>query len=132
MIEEALVALLEGAAAVTDIAGERIYPVRLPRGATLPAVTYFLVSGPRDQTQQGPSGLVPARIQVSCWAEGYDAMKSLADAIRLTLDGYRGTTEGVRIGGIELINSQDLFEPEPEIYQRALDFRVKHSETIGA
>lgn len=125
LVEEAIVTLLSG------VAGGRVYAHNLARGVTLPAVTYMKVSGPRDQTMQGPSGLVSARIQVSSWAASYGAAKTLSDSVRQALDGYMGTTDGVRIGGIELVNETDQYESEPNVFQVIMDFRVKHSEVIA-
>lgn len=127
----AIVALLEASATVEDVAGDRIYPVKLPRGVTLPAITYLTVSAPRDETQQGPSGLVMARVQVSCWGDNYDDSKAVAEAVRRTLDGYRGTSAGTRIDGVRLLNERDDIEAEPGTYQTALDFAVSHAEPIG-
>lgn len=124
LVEEAIVTLLSA------VASGRIYGHNLPRGATLPAVTYMKVSGPRDQTMQGPSGLVSARFQVSSWGTSYGAAKTLSDDVRQALDGYMGTTDGVSIGGIELVNETDQYEAEPNVFQTIMDFRVKHGETI--
>jgi hypothetical protein len=122
LVEEAIVSLLSG------VAGGRSYGYRLPRNVTLPALTYMKVSGPRDQTQEGPSGLVAARVQVSSWGATYGAAKTLSNAVRLALDGYRGTTLDVRIDGIQLLNESDQNEPEPDTYQVIMDFRVMYAE----
>jgi hypothetical protein len=131
MLGAAVVSILEGSPAVTALAGQRIYPVRLPRGVTLPAITYLIVSAPRDETQQGPSGLVYTRLQVSCWGEDYDAAKAVSEAVRRTLDGYRGTVADLRIDGVELLSERDDIEPEPGTYQSVLDLRVKYAEPVG-
>ena len=125
LIEEAVRSLLSG------LASGRIYPYKLPQGVALPACTYMKVSAPRDHTQQGPSGLVSARIQVSSWGNAYDDAKTLSDAVRQALDGYMGTTDGVYIGGVQLVNETDLSEPEPAIFQTAMDFKVLHGEQIA-
>lgn len=125
LVEDAVYSLLSG------FAGGRVHAFRLPRGVTLPAITYMKVSGPRDETQQGPSGLSAARIQVSSWGDNYGDSKLLADSVRLALDGFMGTAADVHIGGIELINETDQFESEPDVYQTIMDFRVKHSEEIA-
>lgn len=126
LIEEAMVALLS-----TPASG-RVYPYRFPaRPVALPAVTYFKVSGPRDETHQGPSGLVPARFQVSSWANTYDAAKVLSNNIRLALDGFVGSQSGVSIAGIELLNETDQGESEPDLYQVIMDFRVKYTEVTA-
>jgi len=106
----------------------RTYGFKLPSNTSLPAITFFKVSAPRDQTQQGPSGLVSARMQVTSWGRDYTASKTLSNQVRLALDGYRGALDDVRIDGIELINEIDDNEPEPNIFKTIMDFRVKYSE----
>jgi hypothetical protein len=121
MIETAMQTLLSAIEAHT-------YGFKLPSNTALPAITFFKVSAPRDQTQQGPSGLVAARMQVVSWGRDYTASKTLSNQVRLALDGYRGALDDVRIDGIELINEIDDNEPEPNIFKTIMDFRVKYSE----
>lgn len=122
MIEAALQAVLSTVEAKT-------YAFKLPSGAKLPAITFFKVSGPRDQTQEGPSGLVAARFQVSLWGANYTDAKKLSQKVRFALDGYRNQDiNGVRIDGVELMNEMDGNEPEPNVFQTILDFRVKYAE----
>lgn len=121
MIEQALQKIL------TEIE-PKTFAFKLPNQATLPAITFFKVSAPRDQTQQGPSGLVSARFQVSSWGINYTAAKTLSQLVRLALDGYRGYLNNVRIDGIELMNEMDGNEAEPNVFQTIMDFRVKYAE----
>lgn len=121
MIEEALQSIL------VDVE-RRTYGFKLPTDAQLPAITFMKVSAPRDQTQEGPSGLVSARIQVSSWGENYTASKVLSKDVRFALDGYKGALNGVRIDGVELLNEMDGNEAEPNIFQTIMDFRVKYAE----
>lgn len=126
LVEEALYSLLSG------LASGRVYPYRLTaRPNTFPAITYMKVSGPRDETHEGPSGLVPARFQVSSWGQTYDAAKVLSNSVRLALDGFKGTQSGVLIAGIELLNETDQGESEPDTFQTIMDFRVKYTEATS-
>lgn len=122
MIEEALQSILTAVQ-------ERTYGFKLPSDAKLPAITFMKVSAPRDQTQEGPSGLVSARVQVSSWGVNYTASKVLSQAVRFALDGYvNPDIAGVRIDGVELMNEMDGNEAEPNIFQTIMDFRVKYAE----
>ncbi len=106
----------------------RTFAFKLPTNSTLPAITFFKVSAPRDQTQEGPSGLVSARFQVCSWGQKYTDSKTLSQEVRLRLDGFRGEVDDVRIDGIELMNEMDGNEAEPNIFQTIMDFRVKYAE----
>lgn len=124
MIEEAVQTLLTAVS-------PRTYGFKLPENSTLPAVTFMKVSAPRDQTQEGPSGLVSARFQVVAWGKNYTASKRLSKDVRFALDGYNHRNEyiqGVRIDGIELMNEIDGNEAEPNVFQTIMDFRIKYAE----
>lgn len=134
MIEQALYAILSGHAGLSSLVDNRIYPIVLPQGPLLPAVTYQRVSGEREETHDGPSGLARPRFQVSCWAQilpgvnAFDQARAVAEQVRLALDGYQGTAGGVQIEVIQLENEVDLFEPETQIFHSAIDFTVWHQE----
>ncbi len=121
MIEEAMQTILTNVEAKT-------YGFKLPSNTSLPAITFFKVSGPRDQTQEGPSGLVAARFQVTSWGDNYTTSKRLSEQVRFALDGFRGAMFDVRIDGIELLNEMDDNDPEPNIFKTIMDFRVKYAE----
>lgn len=97
-IEEAQQTHLEADSGVGAIAGDRGYPWPIPEGATYPAWAYQRVSGPREQNHDGASGMARARIQYTCTANTYGTAKGLANAIRSSLDGYKGVLGGV--GGV--------------------------------
>jgi hypothetical protein len=121
MIEEAMQSILTG---VTPL----VYAFQMPSNTKPPAITFFKVSAPRDQTQQGPSGLVAARFQVTSWGASYTLAKRLSEQVRFALDGYRGSSNDVRIDGIELLNEMDDNDPEPHLFKAVMDFRVKYAE----
>jgi hypothetical protein len=125
MIEQALESLL------APLAPKKTWGFKLPVNTKPPAITFFAVSGPRDQTQQGPSGLVAARYQITSWGTSYREAKLLSKDVRMALDGYRGSMYDVRIDGIELLNEMDDDDPVPDIFKTVMDFRVKYSEDIS-
>lgn len=89
-IEYGLVQRLEDDSTVGTLAGDRIYPHKLPQGPTLPAITYARVSGAREKVLKGLSQLARPTFQFDLWAKKYTEMKSLADAIRSSFDGFQG------------------------------------------
>jgi len=111
-IEKALVSLLSSDADVNAKVGSRIFPVFVPKGQTLPAITYQEISGVRDSHMKGASGLVNARYQINCWTKTYRATRELADLVRMALapenDTYPDTIEGVSIQAIMLLNENDV------------------------
>jgi len=77
---------------------------------------------------QGPSGFAHPRFQVDAWATTYTGAKTLADAIRGALDGYRGTASGTRIGSCLIDSERDIYESEIKIYRVSQDYIVWHVE----
>jgi len=127
-IEEALKSILEDASAVTDLVGTRIYPVMLPQGVTFPAITFLRVSTPRTESHDGPSGLASPRYQINCWSETHTEASDLAVAVRKTVHGYRGTSEGVRIDGILAVGERDDIDLERGVQRVITDWKIWHNE----
>lgn len=122
--------LAETAALVVD----QIFPIRLPQKPTYPAITYQLVAGNRDHTQDGGSGLVEARYQFNCYAATYAAAKELGEALRKDLDGFKGNVGSganvATIDGMFLELIQDGYDDELDVFWVTVDFTVMHTEDI--
>lgn len=117
--------------ALVTLLGDRVYPVRLPQEATLPAILYFKVSGVRVHSLRGPSGLARPRFQFDAYAEGsggYGVVKQAAESLRKILDGFRGIVDDCNIQYILLDTEEDPYEEEPELYRVSMDFMVMHNE----
>lgn len=128
-VEYGLVQILEDDATFGGIAGDRIYPHRLPQTPTFPAVTYARVSGVRVKVLKGLSGLARPTFQFDCWAESYTTVKTLADAVRGAFDGFQGTLDGDTTYRVQILNEVDNFEEELDIYRVIQDYEVFHRET---
>lgn len=129
-IEIALRTLLVNDAAVAALAGSRVYPLRLPQNYTLPGISYQRISTARThEIDIGPTGWAWARFQIDCWADSYGTVRSLAEATRQALDGYKGTSSSTHIGGMYIESERDLFEETTEIYRVTLDFLTPYIET---
>lgn len=128
IIEESLVAKLLATAAVTALVGARIEPLVLSQGATLPAIVYQRISGPRVRSHSGPSGLAHPRIQFTCWGSTYLQAKSVAKALRQTFDGFKDLAASPAIGGLFVENDLDDYEEETQTYQVIVDVIAWHSE----
>jgi hypothetical protein len=127
MIEYDLKDYLLEQPAISALIGDRVYPVRLPQGVTLPAVTYQRVAGGEDLTHSG-AGPARALVQVDCWANGYDAALTLAAAVRAALAGHRGAMGTARYVAVRIVNAIDLPEPEPVLGRRTLEVALMYEE----
>lgn len=137
-VEAFITAWLGSDADVQTLCGNRVYPLEMPQGAGLPAVTYSRVSQQATRSLTGLSGLSRARLTVDCWAQGYSEAKALAEAIRGTrsnpkLDGYRGQLAGVFVQAAFCSNEIDLYEKpvhgdEAGVKHTALDFDITYED----
>lgn len=135
-IEGAIYYLLAADATVSGLVGTRIYPNLVPQAASLPAITYQQISGVREHTADGADGIVESRFQINCWASTYTGAKSLSDAVRKELDGYKGTVGSRNILFCFLADEDDMpqIAPETDVLQRygkRLDFIFMYDEALS-
>lgn len=109
--------LLDGSLAA--LVGTRVYDLKLPSGATLPAIVYQAVSEPRLYSQSGQAARFP-RIQFTCWAATATGAGALADALENALDLLaRGTVLRATIE-----NRFPLYEAETGKYKEVVEFSI--------
>ena len=108
MIERALYTHITESSTIAALIGVRLFPNQIPQGQKMPAAVYQQSKGVRQHTMDGPVGMVDSQYSVTCYAESYSQAKSLSEAIRNRLDGYRGTVGGVEIDAIFLIDEFDV------------------------
>ena len=103
------------------IAGGRVYAMVLPDGTDYPAVTYQRISAETHNSLSGWSGRDHVRMQIDCWAQGYDEAKRLAAEVRLAM-------EGAGFKGL-MVNDSDDFEPDLELFRVSADYMVWQKRT---
>lgn len=116
MIQADIFKAISDSISVQAIAGSRIYPVRLPREAVLPAVVYQIPSVEPVNSISGDSGIDNASVQVVSWAKEYATAHELAAAVRSALIG-----SGLRIVTESQNDDEDI---ETRSYSVVLNFRV--------
>ena len=128
LIEDALVNLIKADADLKGVISTRFYPVIMPQNTSFPAMTYLRISGVRQQSHGGASGLAFARFQFDAWAKRYDDARDASEKLRLIIEGYSGTVLGVVINGILMLNERDGYENDTELYRVSTDYLVQHNE----
>ena len=135
-MEQAFVAMILAQAGITSLIGTganaRLYALLLPQKFTRPALTYQVISGPRDYTQDGPDGVITFRIQLDLWADSYADLVTLRDAIAIAISGLHHLPFGspaVMIHGVFIGAERDFYEgafntPGPRLFRKALDLMV--------
>jgi hypothetical protein len=138
VIEDGLHDKLINDATLAGLVSTRLYPLEFPQGGTLPAVVYQKESTEKVIALTGNSGLVAAHFEFAALAATYTAARSVADAVRLALEGTLretlGDTDSTVVQAILIDDETDQFYPKPEpgVYERQLDVTVWHVETQPA
>lgn len=123
MIETQIIALLRADPDVTALAADRITPGYLVHEGALPAIAVRRASGGSAFTFGGVAGR-SASLLIVCWAPGWAAARTLAEAARRCLSAYTG-------GAIDIINitdGEDMPVPETGEYGCTLVATVEYQE----
>lgn len=128
MIEEAIIQRLLATSGVTSIVGTRVFPGAKPGGASLPAIVFNKISGGPIYADEGEVGLDESRIQIDCWGATYTAAKNLSRAVRGSLSGYVGTSQGTETLFCSLDIERDIRESGSNaseyLYRTSMDFLI--------
>lgn len=135
-IETSMFKAITDEATINAFIGTRFYPLIVPQGKAMPAMTFQQISGDRDHVLAGPTGFTKNRYQFNCWAKTYPEAKRLFEAVRKFWDGFSGTVLNRFIHNVQFKNELDLFAKKPGIekidrYAKAIDFIISFSEPIS-
>ena len=93
--------------AVSQYIGSRVYPLIAPQGTPLPLVVYQRTGVERPQSLAGNVGNPVVTLQLTTYGTSYTSVKTIARAVRLTVDGWTGTTAGVTLQRTTLLTEAD-------------------------
>jgi hypothetical protein len=124
---------------VARIVGFQVYPIAVPKtGASLPFIVYKRSNIMRDVALGGPLFVPQVNLQIASWALSYDAVRELADEVRLALDGHTGTLAGATIQDMRLMSETDDFlDPTvagaqlPPAYEVRQLFQIRWNEATA-
>ena len=101
--------------AVSSLVGAKVFPVQAPvkdplgNAVNLPFVTWRRTGIRREQTLKNPMGIPRVTLDFSVYGATYDQARDVADAMRLVLDGYGGTSDNTTVEQASLENETDDF-----------------------
>lgn len=129
----AIYAHLQTRPQLTALIGDRVFPRRMPLGATFPLVLYTRVSTSRSHTHSGPDGLPEPRIQFDVYGLDPDTVDATAQELRLALDGFRGQMGDVAVASVRVVGEHDVDPDDLEtgLYRRTLDAQIQHEEAVA-
>ena len=128
-MEEAITAILLEAAAVAALVDDRVNWGERP-GQDMPAITLHRISGARDATMAGRSGLVSSTVQLDVWGRTYRDSKLLARAVIAALPQTRAVAAGITVQGVFINSESDSFEGDDPLplFRTRIDLSVWHQE----
>lgn len=121
-IEERLFYYLTGNPGVAALVTDRVYPLIAPQDAALPYLVYQRISTARERSHSGPSGLAHPRFQVTAVAATYSAVRNLANAVRIALDG------SALAQAVFVENEMEAWDDSAEAYVCRIDAIIWHEE----
>jgi hypothetical protein len=113
-IETTLYAAINNDAAVTTLVADRIYPQVAPDSASVPYVTYQVISTEAHNKLAGAPDTERKVVQVNCVSNSYANAKAIAEAIKSALN--------VSVG--YLISEGDDYFSQTQNHRVRLDFAL--------
>lgn len=112
-----------------------IYPILAEINAPFPLVVYRRAGTRRERDMRGNVGRPVATFSVSIVSESYSEVKDIADAVRLSVDNFTGTANGVTISYVALASEADNMERPPEgrtkpLYRVDQVYEVRFHENV--
>lgn len=128
MIEQQLFTHLSTYAGLAALSGDRVYPLALPQGGALPALTYMRVSeAPVLDRDNRAARYRRDRYQIDGWAADYDTAVALRGQVRAAMGTFR-VTSAPRVDGALPAGGSDVPEAEEGQYRFRLDYMISHEE----
>ena len=83
------------------------YPHFAPDGATLPYVIYQRARTDREKTLDGDTVGIVGTFGVFVYADTYSESKTVAEAVRQSIDNFNGDGGGLTIARVEITDERD-------------------------
>lgn len=128
MIQGDLVAYVAGNASVVSKAGGRAYWLTAPQDSSaLSHVVLMQVSGERDLTHAGESGLIDMRLQMDFVAPLFADAAAMREAVCAAINGFKGTMGTSTIYAVQHIGDlPDQYEDGSALYMASSEFTVSY------
>ena len=125
-MEEQLLAHLSADVGVTNLIAK---PIQWAVREGSPSIALHLIDAPPDWTLKGPSGLVQARVQIDCWADGFLAAKAIGAAVQAALPPIGAVVGPIKFHSCVVLDvGRGRFGESPNLLHRTrIDVRVSYS-----
>lgn len=126
--EKDFIAYMLTVTSITDLVGNRIYPLNVRQETEMPAISVQRITVVPVEHQGGQATVMKSLFQVNSWGANYQESKDLAETIRLALDAYSGTMGGETARIVRFLDEGDDFQPETEEVRTTQEYEVVHTE----
>lgn len=115
---------LGASAELKELVLEQIYPLTLPKAATIPAIAYTVITAqPQGDLQGHDKGLWINRVQIDCYGTNYDQAQDMALMVKAALPNNSAIVKCI------LLNMTDLFEEQRRVPRVSMDFSIHWRES---
>lgn len=117
-MESDLVGYLTNLPAITGLVKRRIYPNAAPQGAEKPLIVYRRMTGGHITNMGGSAGVAQPEVQLVVVDKPTDQpisplsfsnIKRIGEALRQTMQGFRGQMGSTRVMAVHLQNESDVY-----------------------
>ena len=108
-VEAAVYDILSNTVGVTNIVGDRIYPIGMPPGKAVPAIIYQQISSVNITTCDGEGDVRDDRIQITCWDDDPDGARTLSEAVRKAMASASGSHGSITVRYCIIEDEGDTF-----------------------
>jgi hypothetical protein len=134
-LEYQLRAFLLAAPDIVAIVGSNgVFPAPAPQNTRAPYVTFQRISAQREYDIYGYAMLAGPMIQIDCWVDApeyngnYAGAKLLAQAVRQTMNAFRGYLGPLRVQQTTIDSERDYYEQQDHTRRVSFDFRFWFEE----
>lgn len=100
------------------LVNQGVYPLRLPEGCALPALTYQVMTG----RELHLANYVEPSIMLTSWSKDHAAVIAVDDQVRDALEGFHGMMGAVHVR-CQVGAPSDTHEPDTGLYSRRREAR---------
>lgn len=129
-LKSSLITYLKTETNLTDLVGDRIYIGYAEQDAALPFVVAHQIDGVHEHHMAAATGFVQGRFQFNCHAQTTVSAENVAEQLRQSLDGFRGTMGSVFVSTCHMDAERDDTAPPVEGAHRGI-YTVQHDYLIG-
>lgn len=119
---KAVFRLLMDSVDLSDLVGDKVYPVAMAEDRVHPAIVYATDSTPLSTKDR--TGIFDERIKIDCYSSNADESHRIAALVYTALDRYEGTINGVNVKWLGFEDQQEGFDETLGLYLVTQNYKM--------